>query len=103
MLEKTITQNNKVRASTQYPIIAGVDKDNVPQLLRVKPDGTIDLGGVTMPVWETFQVNYIGSTNNIGTVIFKVQSNEVGRFTFTYRNGAAADDDDIATGAFTTP
>jgi hypothetical protein len=103
MLEKTITQNNKVRASTQYPIIAGVDKDNVPQLLKVKADGTIDMGGVTMPVWETFEVQFYGSTNNIHYVIFKVQSNEVGRWTFTYRNGALVDDDDIATGGFTTP
>jgi hypothetical protein len=103
VLEQTLVSNNKVRLNPQYPVIAGVDENKIPQLLKVKTDGTLDLGGVTLPVFETFTVNYIGSTNNIGTVIFYVQSNEVARWTFTYRNGAVADDDDIMTGALTFP
>jgi hypothetical protein len=103
MLEQTLTSNNKVRLDPQYPVVAGVDDERVPQLLKVKSDGTIDLGGVTLPVWDTFATAYYGSTNNVHTVIYTLSGNEVARWTFTYRNGAAADDDDIATGVFLIP
>jgi hypothetical protein len=103
MLEKTITANNKVRANPQYPIVAGVDKDNVPQLVRTTADGRLDLGGVALPAWDRFEVAFIGATNNVATVVYRLDGNLVGTWTFTYRHGAVADDDDVISGVFTTP
>jgi len=103
VLEKTITTNHKVRADAQYPIMAGVDPDLVPQLIKVKSDGTIDLGGIIMPDWDAFSCSYYPATNNVHVVIFTLQSNEVARWTFTYRNGAVADNDDLTSGIFLVP
>lgn len=102
MLEKTLTAGNKVRADPQYPVIA-VDKDNVPRFLLVKPDGTLDLGGVVIPKFDNFTIQYFGSTNNVRYVIYTLASVEVGRWTFVYAGSGAADNDKLTSGAFTTP
>jgi hypothetical protein len=103
MLEKTITSNNKVRLNPQYPIVAGVDKDNVPRLLRTDDDGRIDLGGVILPEWDSVVLAYFTSTNNVQTAIYKLVGVEVARFTFTYVGGGAADNDRLATATFSKP
>lgn len=103
MLELTITGNNKVRLNPQYPLIAGVDKDNIPRLIRADADGRLDLGGVIIPEFDTFVPAYVGSTNNIATVIYKKAGTEVARWTFTYVGSGAADNDRISSGVFTKP
>jgi len=102
-LEQTLTSNVKVRINPQYPVIAGVDKDRVPQLIKVKPDGTLDLGGVTIPPWDTIQVTYVGSTNNVNQVIYKLSGNQVAHWAFTYLASGAANDDLLIGATFAIP
>lgn len=98
MLEITITGNQKLRANQQYPVIAGADDDKVPRLVKVDPDGRLELSGAQIPTFDAFAVAYYGTTNNVHTVIYTRSGTEVARWTFTYVGGAAADDDDVASG-----
>jgi hypothetical protein len=98
VLEITITGNQKLRANQQYPVVAGVDKDKVPRLVRTDADGRLELSGVSIPTFDAFAVAYYGATNNVHTVIYTRNGTEVARWTFTYVGGAAADDDDVASG-----
>lgn len=100
-LEKTLTANHKVRINPQYPVVAGVDDDKVPRILKVDSDGRLDLGGITIPPWDQFEALYYGATNNVSRVTWKKDGNEVARFDLTYTGGAANDDDNIAGGVFT--
>lgn len=101
-LEKTLTANNKVRLSIEYPVVAGVDKDNVPQLLKLNPDGRLDLGGVILPKWDSFSIINYGATNNARYVIYFLTGIEVARWTLVYFGGAAADNDLISSGTLST-
>jgi hypothetical protein len=102
LFEKTLNSNNKVRAASQYPIVAGVDKNKVPQLLLTDEDGRLLLGGgAALPEWETFDLEYWGATNNLKTVIYKVAGEEVARIALTYRSGGAADNDLLSGGTLT--
>jgi hypothetical protein len=102
VFEKTLNSNHKVRAATQYSLVAGVDKDKVPQLLLVDPEGRLLLGGgAALPEWETFELEYWTTTNNLKTVIYKVGTDEVARIALTYRNGGAADNDLLSGGTLT--
>ena len=53
-------------------------------------------GGFPIPTYDFIDLNYIGSTNNIGTVIFKEGGSggtTVGTLTLTYVGGVPTDDD----------
>lgn len=59
-------------------------------------------GGTSIPAWDSLDAtDHYGSTNNIRNLIYKLSGAEVARFTFTYINGGAADDDDLATATLT--
>jgi hypothetical protein len=98
VLEIAIVNNNKLRANQQYPIVAGIDKDKVPRLVRTDPDGRLELSGAQIPTFDAFAVGYYGTTNNVHTVIYTLVGTEVARWTFTYAGGGAADDDDVIAG-----
>jgi hypothetical protein len=101
-LEKTLTGNQKVRLNPQYPVVAGADSNNVPRFLRLDEDGRLDCG-VVIPAFDDFTVAYWTGTNNIKTVIYTLESNEVARWTFTYVGGGVADNDKLLRGSFTRP
>lgn len=102
MLEKTLTGNAKVRLNPQYVAAAGQDKDAIPRILATDEQGRLILGGgAALPEWETFDLHYWGSTNNLKFAIFKVAAVEVARIALTYRSGGAADND-ILTGGVVT-
>lgn len=100
-LEITLTGNNKVRLNQQYPVVAGVDGNNVPRIIRTDEEGVIDFGGIIYPKFTDWSITYFGATNNIRYVIYTLQGNEVARWTFAYRNGGVADNDLVTSGAFT--
>jgi hypothetical protein len=102
LLEKTLTANNKVRLSSQYHAVAGVDENAVPRILLTDDQGRLILGGgAALPEWETFELEYWGLTNNLKTVIYKVGTEEVARIALTYRSGGAADNDLLSGGTLT--
>jgi hypothetical protein len=96
MLEQTITGNNKVRLDIEYPIVAGVDKDSVPQLLQVDDEKnlkTVTIAGFALPPYDKLLLDYYGSTNNIKHAVYYKQGVIVATLTLTYVGGAAADND----------
>lgn len=104
MLEQTLTGNNKVQLDPFYPVIAGVDETRTPQLLKVNPDGTLVLGGLSLPAFDSLAVVYIGSTNNIYTVTYSLTgTGQVAHWTFTYLGGGASNDDLLTGAAFAIP
>jgi hypothetical protein len=98
VLEIAIVNHTKLRANQQYAIVAGIDKDKVPRLVRTDADGRLELSGAQIPTFDTFAVAYYGATNNVQTVIYTLAGTEVARWTFTYAGGGAADDDDVIAG-----
>jgi hypothetical protein len=104
LLQKTLTANNKVNLSSQYVAVAGVDKNAVPRILRTDEKGGLLLGGSgALPTWETFSLEYFGTTNNIARVIYRVGIDEVARVELTYRAGGAADNDILTGGNLILP
>lgn len=43
MLEQTLTNNEKVRLNPQYPVIAGIDLNAVPRLIKTDENGYLIL------------------------------------------------------------
>lgn len=103
MHEKTLQGNHKVRLSTQYQVVAGKDRNAVPQILATDDQGRLILGGISLPEWKTFALEYWGATNNLKTVIYYYDAVEVARIGLTYRSGGAADNDLLTGGALTIP
>lgn len=101
MLEKTITDNQKVRCSTQYQIAAGIDNDGVPQLLKTDSEGRLIAGGADLPAYDAYSIDRYGSTNNIHRIIYTKSAVEVARWTFLYVGGGAANDDKLLSGQLT--
>jgi hypothetical protein len=57
-----------------------------------------NIPGLNIPQHTTVELNYVGSTNNLSTVVYKEGTNTVATLTFTYVGGTpAADDAKIAT------
>jgi hypothetical protein len=57
-----------------------------------------NIPGLNIPQHTTVELNYVGSTNNLSTVVYKEGTNTVATLTFTYVGGTpAADDANIAT------
>jgi hypothetical protein len=57
-----------------------------------------NLPGFGIPEYDSIDLNYVGSTNNLDTVVYKKSATTVATLTFTYIGGTpAADDADIAT------
>jgi hypothetical protein len=57
-----------------------------------------NLPGFGIPEYDSVELNYVGSTNNLSTVVYKRGTSTVATLTFTYVGGTpAVDDADIAT------
>jgi hypothetical protein len=57
-----------------------------------------NLPGFGIPEFDRVDLNYVGSTNNLSTVVYKRATTTVATLTFTYVGGTPASDDaDIAT------
>lgn len=97
MLEKTITGNNKVRLQIEYPIVAGVDKDQVPQLFKVDENGALqvaDMGGPALPAWDTVLLSYYDAgKTNLQTAIYKKAGVIVATITLQYAGGGLVAND----------
>ena len=57
-----------------------------------------NLPGFGIPEYDSVELNYVGSTNNLSTVVYKRATTTVATLTFTYTtNPPTTDDADIAT------
>jgi hypothetical protein len=57
-----------------------------------------NVAGLDIPQHDQIQLNYVGVTNNLDTVVYKEGTTTVATLTFTYVGGTpGADDADIAT------
>jgi hypothetical protein len=57
-----------------------------------------NIAGFNIPQFTSVELNYVGATNNLSTVVYKEGATTVATLTFTYVGGApGADDADIAT------
>ena len=57
-----------------------------------------NLPGFGIPEYDSVELNYVGSTNNLSTVVYKRGTSTVATLTFTYVGGTPSSDDaDIAT------
>jgi hypothetical protein len=57
-----------------------------------------NIAGLNIPQHTTVELNYVGSTNNLDTVVYKEGAQTVATLTFTYVGGPpTADDAKIAT------
>lgn len=52
-----------------------------------------NLPGFGIPEFDSVDLNYVGSTNNLDTVVYKKASSTVATLAFTYIGGAPAADD----------
>lgn len=52
-------------------------------------------GGI--PTWDSRAFTYVGSTNNVNVVTYKLAGVSVATVTYTYVLAGVADDDDVAT------
>jgi hypothetical protein len=101
MLQQDLTGNHKVLLSSQYQVVAGADKDRVPRLLLVDPQGRLAFQGAELPHYDAYKVDYYPGTNNIQIVHYYVggqAGTEVARWQFTYVGGGVANDENLATG-----
>ena len=57
-----------------------------------------NIAGFNIPQFTSVELNYVGATNNLSTVVYKEGATTVATLTFTYVGGTpGADDADIAT------
>ena len=57
-----------------------------------------NLPGFGIPEYDSVELNYVGSTNNLATAVYKRGTSTVATLTFAYVGGTpSADDADIAT------
>jgi hypothetical protein len=57
-----------------------------------------NLPGFGIPEYDSVELTYVGSTNNLSTVVYKRATTTVATLTFTYTtNPPTTDDADIAT------
>jgi len=57
-----------------------------------------NIAGLNIPQHTAVELNYVGATNNLDTVVYKEGSNTVATLTFTYVGGTPSSDDaNIAT------
>lgn len=52
-----------------------------------------NLPGFGIPEYDSVDLNYVGSTNNLDTVVYKKSATTVATLTFTYIGGTPAADD----------
>ena len=52
-----------------------------------------NLPGFGIPEYDSVDLNYVGSTNNLDTVVYKKSTTTVATLTFTYVGGTPAADD----------
>jgi hypothetical protein len=53
-------------------------------------------GGMNIPPNDEMVFTYVASTNNVSTIVYKLNGSTVATQTFTYVNSGVADNDDIA-------
>jgi hypothetical protein len=96
--EKTLDGNTKIRVDLEYPVIAGVDKNNVPQLIKVDALGNLQssvIAGFSIGRYDRIDLVYVGDTNNIASAQYYLADVPVGTITLIYADGGAADNDRI--------
>jgi hypothetical protein len=52
-----------------------------------------NIAGLNIPQHTTVELNYVGTTNNLTTVVYKEGTNTVATLTFTYVGGTPSSDD----------
>lgn len=52
-----------------------------------------NLPGFGIPEFDSVDLNYVGSTNNLSTVVYKRGTSTVATLTFTYIGGTPSSDD----------
>lgn len=52
-----------------------------------------NLPGFGIPEFDSVDLNYVGSTNNLDTVVYKKATTTVATLTFTYVGGTPTSDD----------
>lgn len=52
-----------------------------------------NLPGFGIPEYDSVDLNYVGSTNNLDTVVYKKSTTTVATLTFTYIGGTPSTDD----------
>jgi len=52
-----------------------------------------NLPGFGIPEYDSVDLNYVGSTNNLDTVVYKKSTTTVATLTFTYVGGVPSTDD----------
>jgi len=52
-----------------------------------------NLPGFGIPEYDSVDLNYVGSTNNLSTVVYKRATTTVATLTFTYVGGTPSSDD----------
>jgi len=52
-----------------------------------------NLPGFGIPEYDSVDLNYVGSTNNLDTVVYKKSTTTVATLTFTYVGGTPSTDD----------
>lgn len=55
--------------------------------------GSNNVGGFTIGTYDTQVISYVGSTNNIDTIVFKFAGNTVNTLTYSYVGSGASNDD----------
>lgn len=69
----------------------------VPKLLKVDGQGQLyTVAGALLgaaPPHDEIQLDYYGSTNNLQTVVYRLENETVATWTLTYAGGGAADND----------
>jgi hypothetical protein len=90
-----------IGADGHYVLMAGIDADNSPVLLRATSGGlTVGNGSsFSIPPYDYTAITYFGVTNNVQTIVYKSGGSggtTVATLTFTYVASGVADDDDIS-------
>lgn len=60
---------------------------------QIGPSSTIN--GALIPTNNEQVLSYVGGTNNVETIVYKMDGVAVATQSFTYKAGGAADDDDV--------
>ena len=77
----------KLTLETTALAVAGVDSSANPQLLKVNSNGELIVaagGGFDIPDYNNLAITYVGSTNNIRTVVYKMGTAAVATLTMAY-------------------
>lgn len=96
-----IADGESVHLSPSFQVGAAVDPSNAVQLLTVDSSKALRVTttGLALPQYDTFTISYVGSTNNINTIVYSLAGTTVATLTLAYVGGTpSANDATIASG-----